>query len=507
MRIVQKFGGTSVADLDHIQEAASITAKQWRDGHEIAVVVSAMSGETNRLAALATRISPLCDAREYDAVLATGEQLVASLFALSLQKQGVPARSWTGWQLPIKTSDEHGFARVLDVDITRLVQQLEHDRTCGVVCGFQGLSPQARVTTLGRGGSDCSAVLLAAAIDAELCDIYTDVDGVHSADPRIVEKSRRLDQVDFEEMLELSALGAKVIQIRAVAAARHFGVKLRVCSTFQPEAKGTLIVESNPLYHKRTATHQAPSPCRASSASFNPNSNPDSNPDSNSDSNSNSNSNSDSDSDSDFSSSSPPRANPDRKKQAMKSTTKNADKHVPLSSPMSSSRSSSRSSTTRRAPITESHPVTGIASEKDVAKITLYGLENQPGIAARVFAPLAKAGVVVDMIVQSGAGGNTTNMVFTVPQSTLARVIDILDRQSTLFERFTTDSDVVKLSVVGSGMQSHSGVAWRIFDTLGKCSINVQVISTSEIKVSVLVAAAYLELGVRALHEAFELGN
>ena len=400
-RIVMKFGGTSVADLDRIRNVASRVQTEVAAGHEVAVVVSAMSGVTNQLVAWCGSLSPLHDAREYDAVVATGEQVTSGLLAIALQTLGVPSRSWTGWQAGIRTDDAHGKARIAAVDGTALLASMAEGQV-PVVAGFQGLGPEGRVTTLGRGGSDTSAVALAAALRADRCDIYTDVDGVYTTDPRITARARKLDKIAYEEMLELASVGAKVLQTRSVELAMKERVRVQVLSSFA-DVPGTLVVDEDEIVE-----------------------------------------------------------------QAM---------------------------------------VSGIAYSRDEAKITLRHVPDRPGVAAAIFGPLSDAQVNVDMIVQNVSADGTTDMTFTVGRSDLPRVHTVLAEHKAAIGSDTvlTDPDVAKISVVGVGMRSHAGVARIMFGTLADKGINIQVISTSEIKVSVLIAAEYTELAVRALHTAYGL--
>ncbi|WP_428374921.1 aspartate kinase [Lichenicoccus sp.] len=408
-RIVMKFGGTSVADLDRIRSVAARVARQVGLGDEVAVVVSAMSGVTNELIGFCQALSPLHDAREYDTVVATGEQVTSGLVALALQAIGVEARSWQGWQIPLLTDDAHGRARIRSIEGDTLVARMQAGQV-PVVAGFQGLGPDHRVTTLGRGGSDTSAVALAAAIRADRCDIYTDVDGIYTTDPRIVPRARKLDRIAYEEMLELASVGAKVLQTRSVELAMKERVRVQVLSSFGDPAPpeegrlpGTLVVDEDE--------------------------------------------------------------------------------------------------------IVEQEIVAGIAYSRDEAKITVRRVPDRPGVAAAVFGPLAEAHVNVDMIVQSTGADGSTDMTFTTSKSDLARAIQVLDaaRGVIQYGEMLTDADVAKISVVGVGMRSHAGVASTMFRTLSDRSINIQVISTSEIKVSVLIAAEYTELAVRALHSAYRL--
>ena len=402
-KIVMKFGGTSVADTTRIRNVAKLVKREVDRGNEVAVVVSAMSGETNKLVAWAKELSPLHDAREYDTVVAAGEQVTAGLLAVALSAIGVPARSWLGWQIPIKTSDMHGSARILDIPPERLNERLAQGQVA-VVAGFQGIAGDNRVSTLGRGGSDTSAVALAAALKADFCDIYTDVDGVYTTDPRITSKARRLEKVAYEEMLELASLGAKVLQTRSVEMAMVHRVPVRVLSTFDPDNGGTLVCDEEDIVEK--------------------------------------------------------------------------------------------------------NPVTGIAYTRDEAKITLLRVPDQPGVAAGIFGPLAEAGVNVDMIVQNiSEDGRRTDLTFTVSRAELDRALDAIRNAAPQigYKDLISDATVAKVSIIGIGMRAHPGVAQTMFKTLAQKGINIQVISTSEIKVSVLIAEDYVELAVRALHSAYDL--
>ena len=405
-RIVQKFGGTSVADLDRIRNAAGRVKRAVDAGDQVAVVVSAMSGETNRLVDLVRAASPLHDAREYDAVVASGEQVTAGLMAIVLQEMGVPARSFLGWQIPLHTDGLHGRARIMDVEGGLLMERLEQGQVA-VIAGFQGVSPENRITTLGRGGSDTTAVALAAAIKADRCEIYTDVDGVYTTDPRIVPKARKINRITYEEMLELASQGAKVLQTRSVEMAMNHNVPVMVLSSFE-DKPGTLVA------HEEVG--------------------------------------------------------------------ENADM--------------------------ENEVVTGIAYDKNEAKITLVNVADQPGIAASIFGPLSEAEINVDMIVQNvSPDGETTNMTFTVTEADFDRAVAMLEgrKDELQYQQILADRNVVKISVVGVGMRSHAGVAQRMFSALAERSVNIQVISTSEIKVSVLISEDYLELALRALHTAYGL--
>ena len=401
-RIVMKFGGTSVATLERIQNAATRVKAEVERGNEVAVAVSAMSGETNRLIGLVTDLSKLHDAREYDVVVSSGEQVTAGLMSLALQSIGVSARSWLAWQLPIETDDVHGKARIRSIETEDMIRRFG-DGQVAVVAGFQGLASGGRVTTLGRGGSDTSAVALAAALNADRCDIYTDVDGVYTTDPRIVSKAQKIDRITYEEMLEMASLGAKVLQTRSVELAMKTGVRIQVLSSFE-NSPGTLVVDEDE--------------------------------------------------------------------------------------------------------IVEQQIVSGIAYSRDEGKISLLGVADRPGVAAGIFGPLADANVNVDMIVQStSSDGKSTDITFTAGKADMERAMEILNRvQSEVGIRaIQTDDDVVKVSVIGVGMRSHAGVAQVMFRTLAEKGINVQVISTSEIKISVLIAEEYTELALRALHTAYGL--
>jgi aspartate kinase len=406
-RIVQKFGGTSVADIDRIVRVSHKVKAELDRGHQVAVVVSAMAGATNKLIELCSGVSPMFDAREYDTVVATGEQITAGLTALALQKLGVNARSWLGWQIPIRTDDVHAKARILSIETEELERRMA-DGEVPVISGFQGLSDRGRITTLGRGAGDLSAVAMAAALKADRCDIYTDVDGVYTTDPRIVTRARKLNRITYEEMLELASQGAKVLQTRSVELAMNHRVRLQVLSSFADQVgsdlPGTLVVDEGE--------------------------------------------------------------------------------------------------------IVEQEIVTGIAYSRDEAKVTLLGVADSPGVAAAIFGPLTDAAINVDMIVQNVApDGKSTDMTFTVSKADLSRAVAVLEgaRDQLSYDRIIADSNVVKLSVIGVGMRSHAGVAQRMFKALAEKGINIQVISTSEIKVSVLVAEDYTELALRALHTVYGL--
>ena len=413
-RLVMKFGGTSVADLDRIRNVARHVKREVDAGHQVAVVVSAMAGVTNQLVAWCREASALHDAREYDAVVATGEQVTAGLLAITLEGMGVNARSWQGWQLPLLTDNAHASARILDLNGDELVRRFKEHGQVAVIAGFQGLNKDTgRITTLGRGGSDTSAVAIAAAIKADRCDIYTDVDGVYTTDPRVVPKAQRMEKIAYEEMLELASLGAKVMQVRSVELGMVHGVRIFVRSSFDkpedidPHSKnppGTLICDE--------------------------------------------------------------------------------------------------------AEIMEQQVVTGIAFSRDEAQISIRRVQDKPGVAAAIFGPLADANINVDMIVQNvSADGATTDLTFTVPASDFDRARNTIEKAKGAigYERLDGATDVSKISVIGIGMRSHAGVAATMFKALAEKGINIQVISTSEIKTSVLVGAEYTELAVRALHTAYGL--
>jgi aspartate kinase len=401
-RIVQKFGGTSVADIERIKNVARRVKREVDAGNEVAVVVSAMAGVTNQLVEWTSETCRLHDAREYDVVVASGEQVTAGLVALALQELGVNARSWLGWQVPIRTDGIHGKARIAEIASEQIIGRMR-DGQVAVVAGFQGLGPDNRITTLGRGGSDTSAVALAAALAADRCDIFTDVDGVYTTDPRIVAQARKLDRITYEEMLELASQGAKVLQTRSVEMAMNHRVRVQVLSSFT-DAPGTLVVDEDEIVEKQV--------------------------------------------------------------------------------------------------------VSGIAYSRDEAKITLLKVADRPGVAAAIFGPLADHAVNVDMIVQNiSEDGRTTDLTFTVAKADLDRAVKVLEEQRGKlgFGALKPDRNVVKISVIGVGMRSHAGVAKEMFETLAAKGINIQVISTSEIKVSVLVAEEYTELALRALHTAYGL--
>ena len=414
-RLVMKFGGTSVADIARIKNVARHVKREVDAGHQVAVVVSAMAGFTNQLVAWTREAAPMHDAREYDTVVAAGEQITTGLLAIALQEMGVNARSWLGWQIPIRTDSAHGAARIAEIVGDLLVERLGHGQVA-VVAGFQGVAPDNRVATLGRGGSDTSAVALAAALGADRCDIYTDVDGVYTTDPRIVPKATRLPRVSYEEMLEMASLGAKVLQVRSVEMAMVHGVRTFVRSSFDdPEAPelvnaetppGTLICDEDEIVEKKV--------------------------------------------------------------------------------------------------------VSGIAYTKDDAQISLRRVADKPGVAAAVFGPLAEANINVDMIVQNvSEDGTLTDLTFTVPIADYDRARGVLEkaRGEIGYQVIQGSMDVAKISVIGIGMRSHAGVAAECFRALAAKGINIRAITTSEIKISVLVDAPYTELAVRTLHSLYGLDN
>jgi aspartate kinase len=405
--LVMKFGGTSVADLSRIKNAAAKVKREVERGYDVIVIVSAMSGKTNELVGWVEQTSPLFDAREYDAVVASGENVTAGLMALTLQEMDVPARSWQGWQVPIHTTSAHSAARFVSIPRDNLDAKFAEGFKVAVVAGFQGLSAEGRITTLGRGGSDTTAVAFAAAFGAERCDIYTDVDGVYTTDPRITEKARKLNRIAFEEMLELASLGAKVLQTRSVELAMRYKVRLRVLSSFEDtdENSGTLVCDEDEIM--------------------------------------------------------------------------------------------------------ESRVVSGVAYSRDEAKMTLLKVADRPGIAAAIFGPLAEAGVNVDMIVQNISEEGFTDMTFSCPVNQIKRAEKAISEAGTRgayeYGELVVDDAVAKISVVGIGMRSHAGVAAQMFAALAAENVNIKVISTSEIKISVLIDRKYMELAVQALHDAFQL--
>jgi aspartate kinase len=407
-KIVMKFGGTSVADMSKINAVANIIKYELSKGNEIIVVVSAMAGQTNDLSKKVESIGPLYDAREYSAVVSTGENVTSGLLAIMLQQMSINARSWQGWQIPINTSDEHSAARVLNIDTINLLKKFAEGMEVAVVSGFQGLGPDGRITTLGRGGSDTSAVALAAAFKADRCDIFTDVDGVYTTDPRVCNKARKLDKISYEEMLELASLGAKVLQTRSVELATRYKVRLRVLSSFIKEfdeKKGTLVCSEGE--------------------------------------------------------------------------------------------------------IVENKVIAGVAFSRDEAKLTVTGIEDRPGIAANIFGKLADQSVNVDMIVQNVSENGLTDMTFSCPVDQVARAKEALKKDAKKnilnYRQLLIDEEIAKVSIVGIGMKTHAGIAKMMFESLAKESINIIVISTSEIKISVLISRKYLELAVQTLHDTFEL--
>lgn len=405
--LVMKFGGTSVASPDRIRRAAKRVGREVAKGYDVIVIVSAMAGKTNELVGWVEETSKFFDAREYDAVVSSGEQVTAGLMALTLQEMEIPARSWLGWQVPLRTNSAHAAARIEDIGTEAINERFAQGMKVAVVAGFQGVSPEGRITTLGRGGSDTTAVAFAAAFGAERCDIYTDVDGVYTTDPRITSKARKLERIAFEEMLELASLGARVLQTRSVELAMRYHVRLRVLSSFEDndEHAGTLVCDEEDIME-----HKA---------------------------------------------------------------------------------------------------VAGVAFSRDEAKMTLLSVADRPGIAAAIFGPLADAGVNVDMIVQNISEDGRTDMTFSLPTNQVARaqraMEDVKASGEVNYAALDVDTEVAKVSIVGIGMRSHAGVAARMFTALRDEGINIKVITTSEIKVSVLIDRKYMELAVQALHDAFDL--
>jgi aspartate kinase len=413
-RLVMKFGGTSVADIARIQNAAKKVQREVERGYEVIVIVSAMSGETNKLVGFVRDASAgaeagtpgFYDAREYDAVVASGELVTSGLMAIVLQEIGIQARSWQGWQVPLKTTSAHGAARIVDIPNDNFDAKFAEGMQVAVVAGFQGVGDDGRVTTLGRGGSDTTAVAFAAAFNAERCDIYTDVDGVYTTDPRITAKARKLNRVAYEEMLELASLGAKVLQTRSVELAMRYKVRLQVLSSFNDEP-GTLVCDEEEIM--------------------------------------------------------------------------------------------------------ESRVVSGVAYSRDEAKVTLISVADRPGVAAAIFGPLADAGINVDMIVQNISEDGRTDMTFSCPNDQVPGAVRAIkaaqDSGAIEYRALDLDENVAKVSIVGIGMRSHAGVAQKMFKALADDGVNIKVITTSEIKVSVLVDRKYMELAVQSLHDAFELQN
>jgi aspartate kinase len=412
-RIVMKFGGTSVANIERIRNVARHVKREVDQGHQLAVVVSAMTGKTNELVSWTREASPMHDAREYDAIVASGEQVTSGLLAIVLQDMGIDARSWQGWQIPIRTDDKHGAARILEIDGTEIISRMEKGQVA-VIAGFQGLGPDNRIATLGRGGSDTSAVAIAAGVKADRCDIYTDVDGVYTTDPRIEPKARRLAKISFEEMLEMASLGAKVLQVRSVELAMVHKVRTFVRSSFtDPDAPGM----GDPVNPPGTLI---------------------------------------------------------------------CDEDE----------------------ILEQEVVTGIAYAKDEAQFSLRRVSDRPGVAAGIFGPLAEANINVDMIVQNiSEDGSRTDMTFTVPDSDIDKTRAVLEKvkETIGIDVIQSDAGMVKVSVIGIGMRSHAGVAATAFKALADKGINIRAITTSEIKISILIDGPYAELAVRTLHAVYGL--
>jgi len=405
--LVMKFGGTSVANLDRIRQAAERIKLEVIQGYQIIVIVSAMSGKTNELVEWVNETSNLYDTQEYDAVVSSGENITAGIMALTLQEMDISAQSWQGWQVPVQTTDMHSNARIEEIPTKNLEASFANGVQVAVVAGFQGVSPRGRITTLGRGGSDTTAVAFAAAFKAERCDIFTDVDGIYTTDPRISTDARKLEKIAFEEMLELASLGAKVLQTRSVELAMRYNVRLRVLSSFEKpsDSAGTLVCAEEEIM--------------------------------------------------------------------------------------------------------ESNVVAGVAYSRDEAKMTLISVADRPGIAAAIFGPLSKSGVNVDMIVQNISEDGRTDMTFSCPTNQVLRAEKSLqtakDTGTINYHNLVADESVAKVSVVGIGMRSHAGVAATMFEALHGEGINIKVITTSEIKISVLIERKYMELAVQTLHDAFEL--
>ncbi len=402
--IVQKFGGTSVGDIGRIEHVANIIASEVKKKNKVIAIVSAMSQETNRLVKLVKGTTSIYDGREYDGIVSTGENVTAGLLSIKLQNIGIPARSWLGWQIPILTTDMHTDARIQDINRENIERKFKEGMKVAVVAGFQGISSENRITTLGRGGSDTTAVAISATFGAERCDIFTDVEGVFTTDPRIVKNARKLDVIAYEEMLELSSLGAKVLHTRSVELAMRYGVRLQVLSSFE-EKNGTLV-------------------CRE-------------------------------------------------------------DKML------------------------ESKIISGISCSKEEAKITLTGVDDKPGVAAAIFGPLSESGINVDMIIQNISENNSTDLTFSCPSSQVLEAEEAIKmaskKKEISFKTHIIDANVAKVSLVGIGMRSHTGIAKKMFEALANENINILVISTSEIKISILVEQKYMELAVQTLHDAFEL--
>ena len=402
-RVVQKYGGTSVGSVDRIRHVAGRVAKTWKEGHQVAVIVSAMAGETNRLIDLVHEVSPEPSEREYDVIVSTGEQVSIGLLAIALQDLGVPAESCLGYQIKMLTDSVHSKARILDIEASRLKNVLDRGKVA-VVAGFQGVDENGNVTTLGRGGSDLSAVAVAAAVGADVCEIYTDVDGVYTTDPNMCVTARKIERISYEEMLEMASLGAKVLQTRSVEFAMKHDVPIHVLSSFK-EVSGTYVVKEEPSMEKVL--------------------------------------------------------------------------------------------------------VTSVAYNKDEAKVSLRRVPDRPGVAAKIFNHLAGANIVVDMIIQNISREGFTDLTFTVPKGDLKKAIEILQPTAEELEipEVVTDEKISKISIIGVGMKTHAGVAAKMFQVLYDEGINIEMISTSEIKISCVIKAKYTELAVRALHEAFELGD
>ena len=410
-RLVMKFGGTSIADLGKIANAASKVAQEVKNGHDIIVIVSAMSGKTNELVNWVKETREDYDQAEYDAVVSSGENITSGLMALRLQQMGIQARSWQGWQVPVKATGHHESARIDAIPTENLINSFDSGHKVAVIAGFQGVMPDGRIATLGRGGSDTTAVAFAAAVNAVRCDIYTDVDGIYTTDPRIVSGARKLDNISYEEMLELASLGAKVLQTRSVELARSYKIPLRVLSSFEEDISeniGTMVCQEKDIMENIKA-------------------------------------------------------------------------------------------------------VKGVAYSRDEAKLTLVSVADRPGVAAAIFVPLANAGVNVDMIVQNISEEGRTDMTFSCPVDQVNRakkaLTGAMDADLINYKELIADTLVAKISIVGNGMRSHAGVAAQMFEVLANEGVNIRVITTSEIKVSVLVDRKYMELAVRALHDAFELEN
>lgn len=402
--IVQKFGGTSVGSIDRIDNVANIIASEVNKSNKVIAIVSAMSGETNKLVNLVKNIAPIYDGREYDTIVSTGENITAGLLSIKLQNLGIPARSWMGWQIPIITSDMHSNARILEIARENIDKKFKEGMKVAVVSGFQGITQENRISTLGRGGSDTTAVALSAAFSADRCDIFTDVEGIFTTDPRIVKSARKLNRISYEEMLELSSLGAKVLHTRSVELAMRYNVRVRVLSSFK-EQNGTTVCREDEML--------------------------------------------------------------------------------------------------------ESRMISGVACSKDEAKITVSGVQDKPGIAAAIFGPLSESGINVDMIIQNISANFSTDITFSCPLSQVNKAEDAVKKaakeKKINFTDCIIDTNVAKVSIVGIGMRSHAGIAKKMFESLGNENINILVISTSEIKISILVEEKYMELAVQILHEEFDL--